>query len=260
MKIFQLLKLFMFKPLEFFERVFIIFTDRICRYFIVLPKFQPMELPEAISQLSNILKSPIDIFIAEEECRIIESTIKKKIQEIENNAPSSLGHNADFSLAKLCYGFCRIIKPDIVVETGVAYGVTSAFLLQALDKNGKGILHSIDLPPLGFDYYWSGIFIPESIRYRWRLHLGSSKRVLPHLLSELDKIELFVHDSLHSYGNMKFEFDTISSRLTHSSVLLADDIDVNIAFSEWAERNKPLFISTIYKENSDRVFGVAIVD
>ena len=42
----------------------------------------------------------------------------------------------------------RHLKPRKVVETGVAHGVTSRFILEALKRNGQGHLWSIDLPPL----------------------------------------------------------------------------------------------------------------
>jgi predicted O-methyltransferase YrrM len=41
------------------------------------------------------------------------------------------------------------MSPNIVLETGAAYGVTSAFIVQALEVNRKGTLISVDLPPLG---------------------------------------------------------------------------------------------------------------
>lgn len=46
----------------------------------------------------------------------------------------------------LLYAICRIMKPDIVVETGVAQGVSTAFILKALSANNAGGLFSIDLP------------------------------------------------------------------------------------------------------------------
>lgn len=47
----------------------------------------------------------------------------------------------------ILYTIVRAYKPEIVVETGVAHGVTSAFMLCAMHENNKGHLYSIDLPP-----------------------------------------------------------------------------------------------------------------
>jgi predicted O-methyltransferase YrrM len=39
----------------------------------------------------------------------------------------------------------RAFQPETVVETGVANGVSSAHILLALQKNERGILHSVGL-------------------------------------------------------------------------------------------------------------------
>ena len=48
------------------------------------------------------------------------------------------------------YASVRALAPNTVVETGVANGVSSAYLLLALQKNGKGCLHSIGLADPAF--------------------------------------------------------------------------------------------------------------
>ena len=90
-----------------------------------------------------------------------------------------------------------------MVETGVADGATSAYILQALEDNGRGHLHSIDLPserlPPGAAPGW---IVDASLRHRWTLRIGASGQLLEPLLSELDSIDVFLHDSLHTYDNM----------------------------------------------------------
>src|ERR1700687_229783 len=44
------------------------------------------------------------------------------------------------------YAAARALAPDCIVETGVANGVSSSYLLLALQKNGRGRLRSIGLP------------------------------------------------------------------------------------------------------------------
>ena len=45
---------------------------------------------------------------------------------------------------KTLYAAVRATKPNIVVETGTAAGASSTFVLAALEKNGRGYMHSID--------------------------------------------------------------------------------------------------------------------
>jgi hypothetical protein len=91
------------------------------------------------------------------------------------------------------YALVRSLAPAVVVETGVCNGVSTAFLLLALERNRSGVLHSIDLPEIaGADYepgtFWegkqgaaippgkeSGWMIPDGLRSRWHLVVGRSQ-------------------------------------------------------------------------------------
>ena len=141
--------------------------------------------------------------------------------------------------APTLYVLCRILKPEVLVETGVAQGFSSAFILYALEVNKKGRLYSIDLPnqpgqEIGNKTGW---LIPDSFRKRWELILGPSKEYLPVLLKKLNRIDFFYHDSDHSYENMVFEFDCAWHYLRREGQLLADDITDSLAFDELV-RNK----------------------
>jgi len=121
------------------------------------------------------------------------------------------------------YLLVRSMRPDVVVETGVCYGASSAYILQALAENGRGDLYSIDLgnssdePPNDF-------FIPEHLADRWHLIIGDSKKKLPQLLSRLRSIDVFHHDSLHSYEHMLWEYDTAFAHLRPNGVLSSHDV------------------------------------
>jgi len=65
--------------------------------------------------------------------------------------------------ADLLYVVVRLMKPDVVVETGVGAGKSSAFILKAMEKNGKGVLHSIDLPD---EKQSSGWIVQDDLRSR----------------------------------------------------------------------------------------------
>jgi hypothetical protein len=44
------------------------------------------------------------------------------------------------------YVIARLLRPRVIIESGVSSGISSAHILAALRKNGRGKLHSIDLP------------------------------------------------------------------------------------------------------------------
>lgn len=107
------------------------------------------------------------------------------------------------------YALCKIIKPLKIVETGVAYGLSSAYILQALNENKKGKLFSIDSTFRPWESkIMIGSVIPTNLRDRWELIFGSSTDKLKDLLISLSSVDIFFHDSLHTSKNMTFEFKT----------------------------------------------------
>ena len=72
--------------------------------------------------------------------------------------------DAEISLSRAVWSIVLHQRPSVVVETGVAHGVTSRIVLEALNRNDRGHLSSIDLPHL-FDknlHVQTGAAIPHS--------------------------------------------------------------------------------------------------
>lgn len=140
-------------------------------------------------------------------------------------------------LARVIWCLVRHLRPARIVETGVARGVTSRVILEALQRNGAGDLWSIDLPPQLKPELHDQIAMAVKDRNdsRWTYIKGSSRRRLPGLLAELGQIDLFVHDSRHSEHNVRFELDQAWSALRPGGFLVADDIDLNWGFHSFTQ-------------------------
>lgn len=137
----------------------------------------------------------------------------------------------------LQYAIVRADKPELVVETGVANGVSSTYLLEALRRNGRGQLHSIEIGnspyvPAGRSTGW---IVPADLRARWSLHICDARTCLPDLFDQLGTVDIFIHDSLHTYEHMKFEFEEAYPHLRANGILISDDASWNSAFPEFAE-------------------------
>jgi len=76
---------------------------------------------------------------AEEISRILEENASK----ILSNIKYPLGGGGAYPFL---YFITRYIKPECIVETGVAAGFSSYSFLAAIKKNGIGKLHSSDFP------------------------------------------------------------------------------------------------------------------
>lgn len=149
------------------------------------------------------------------------------------NEQKSISGGLDDTAARNLYAVVRSLQPSVVVETGVHYGHSTAYILAALSRNGHGHLHSVDPVAASScpgDTEEPGWLVPETLRDDWTLHVGRSQRVLPELLPELGSVDLFLHDSDHSAPCMLFEFELAWEWLSERGLLVSDDIHWNDAF------------------------------
>lgn len=260
-KLLQLFALLPQRPREFYNRVAAAVGSRVEFHGPQAEPYQTLDWDVLLQQLAGLVPADVRTVLEEEELRSVEDKVSLGIQTLPKDAPFPLYHNGDFSLARLCYLLVRVTRPTAVIETGVCYGVTSAFLLQALRKNDVGRLHSIDLPPLGKEAdQFVGRLVPQHLRSDWRLHRGRSVDVLPRVVRDLGQVNLFLHDSQHTYRNMRDEFEIVTPYLTPQAVVVADDVEGNAAFQEWVSRYRPSYSAVLAQQSkSSSLLGVALL-
>lgn len=259
-KLLQLFALLPQRPREFYNRVAAMVDSRVEVYRHGPPQYETLSWDALVQQLTTLLHADVEAVLQEAELRSVEEEVSRGIRALPPDAPFPLHHNGDFSLARLCYVLARVTQPSSVVETGVCYGVTSAFLLQALRANGGGCLHSIDLPPLGrAGDEFVGRLVPGHLTNDWRLHRGRSADLLPELARELGQIDFFLHDSLHTYRNMRHEFEIATPFLSPQAVLVADDVEGNSAFMDWVSQTRPVYSAVLEEHSKHSLLGVAVL-
>jgi predicted O-methyltransferase YrrM len=258
-KLFNLFRLLPGNPSEVWERVSIALSVQWDRRRSQSSGYAPMDLVESLNGLGDALRLDLAGFLTEDPILEIQQQVTERLRNGLSAGPFSQGMNADFDLARCCYVICRALKPSVVLETGVAYGVTTSFVLKALAVNGKGRLWSVDLPPLGRDAdQYVGILVPHAVRDRWHFQRGTSQRLLPRLLPSLDPVDLFIHDSLHTSTNMRTEFETVWPYLRPAGVLLADDVDDNQAFAKFSARVNCNFRAAVGEQSKASIFGILL--
>jgi len=226
-----------------------------------LPDFDyDIELWETvIARLEQASGGPIAAHLDEPERISLAAKIGSWVETLPPDPPFPTMYNADRQWASLAYAVCRALQPAIAVTTGVGYGILEAYILQALAINGRGDLHSVDLPPLyPTAEDWIGAAIPDRLRARWHLWRGPSARLLPCLLRDLGPVGVFVHDSLHTRRNILRELQTITPHLARPAVVLVDDINQNPAFHEWIGRSQPAVSGILQQDDKDVMGGVSL--
>jgi predicted O-methyltransferase YrrM len=137
-------------------------------------------------------------------------------------------------LLSLVGALVSLMRPNVVVETGVALGFSTATMLAAMRENGNGHLYSIDFPAVQYGHdRETGSAVPAELRDRWTLILGRSEKVLLPLLRRVEPIDLFVHDANHAYSAQLREYRAAWPHIRAGGVLVSDDVG-NPAFVEFA--------------------------
>jgi predicted O-methyltransferase YrrM len=176
-------------------------------------------------------------------------TLKAELDRSPLRYPDEYG--IEGGTAQLIYSLVRSQRPSTIVETGVANGVSSFIMLAALEHNGAGTLHSFDVS------HDVGSLVARRDTSRWVLHVlnrqnaGSEFR---RTIGSLPPIDLFFHDSDHSYGWQMLEFSVVSDRLASPSVFASDDIDASHAFMDFARSASMPFVALV---DQRKVLGVA---
>lgn len=133
------------------------------------------------------------------------------------------------------YGLTRWLRPMVLIESGGFMGMSSAFILKALadEKLATSRLYSIELS----EDCEQGVLIPEELRssggfvpMRGRTEDFLKGDELPR------SIDMFLHDSSHSYQHMLWEFRQFWPRLRDGGLLVSHDVQMNAAFSEFVTK------------------------
>ena len=128
------------------------------------------------------------------------------------------------------YAVARELRPELIVETGVHDGLASLLLLRALERNAAegspGRLLSFDINPAAG---WLA-----DAHHLWELTIAATRPALAEKLAGAPPVGLFVHDSLHTYENERYEFETVAEHLAPDGVLITDNAHATPALREIA--------------------------
>jgi predicted O-methyltransferase YrrM len=192
-----------------------------------------VDLSEALSKLSIATPEELDAELSKE-------TFTKLLAELEAYKVSSVGAPMGGpALLGLCYAAVTLTRPDVVLETGVAHGYSTAVIVQAMEDNAQGKLFSVDLPAFhpGVDQL-TGDAIPSRLRSsgRWELSVGSDQRVLAPLLAKLPPLDLAFYDSEKSYDGMLRSWELIWNHLRPGGIFVTDDVNGHDAYLDFCDR------------------------
>ena len=154
-----------------------------------------------------------------------EETLKSKKLIVSNDWDG--GKN----LFVFLYTYVRAIKPKLIVETGVANGISTNAIMKALIANQEsGTLYSFDtLSRTKQSYSGSGNWNFVHLKKPYSVNLFNT-------IKNLEPIDLWLHDSNHGYPWQKTEYAMALSKLSEHGALVSDDIDASVAWRQFAAK------------------------
>lgn len=133
---------------------------------------------------------------------------------------------ADYSKRLGWYAIARILKPEVVVETGIDKGLGSVVLAAALIRNGRGRLYGTDINPRAGQFLTGRYAEVSEILY------GDSLKSL----AAFDRtIDLFINDSDHSARYEREEYEMIHEKLSPTAIVLGDNAHCTDELIDWSE-------------------------
>ncbi|MEZ5813725.1 MAG: class I SAM-dependent methyltransferase [Alphaproteobacteria bacterium] len=193
-------------------------------------------------------QEPLEPFLKNLDPALFEETektctqIKQKAQQKLSALGMDLGGGGNYPLL---YFFTRYLKPQNILETGVAAGWSSQAILTALKTNDQNAhLYSSDFPYFRYKNPEKlvGYIVDDSLKTNWTLMIDGDENNIPALLKALKpgKIDLFHYDSDKSYAGRENAYKAVQPALNKNALIIYDDIQDNAHFMDWvAKENRP---------------------
>jgi predicted O-methyltransferase YrrM len=181
-----------------------------------------------VADVANADAAIVREFVTEiEQDRQLKDTIRQGVQSSARWQRSD--EEARYGCRIGWYAFVRLLKPLLVVETGVDKGLGSCVIAAALLRNAKegnpGRLIAVDIDPT------AGELIREPYCSVVDLVFSDSHAAL----RQLDRpIDIFLHDSDHSPEHERGELDIVMEKVAPGGLVLSDNSHVTSAVSDFA--------------------------
>lgn len=127
------------------------------------------------------------------------------------------------------------LKPDVVIETGTAWGGSALYLAHLMDQIGKGVVVTVD------NAKSIGQYIPKE--YVWPTHsrikylVGDSTNdytlTIVKKFIELDDVVMVILDSDHTYTHVMDEMQMYAPLVTPGAYMVVEDTNTDVVLDDF---------------------------
>ncbi len=167
---------------------------------------------------------------AHDEILIFHKTLDESLPSLKLQRKGFFDSQYDIGeLALFCiYQILSHTNTRFVLETGVAAGKSTAFILQKfLNAEGEGIASKLVSTDITFN---CGELVSENLKRFWTFEKlsGNIKRQFIDVVKKHREIELFIHDSNHAAKWEMFELLTVLKYCENLRFIIVDDVQANV--------------------------------
>ncbi len=201
-----------------------------------LSEINRQHLISFIASITNKSYSKVEQYIIEiEQDKVLQQHLQSSIQQNRESykADTSMKYGRRIGW----YAFIRILKPKLIIETGVDKGLGSCIITSALARN-KGEGHSgkylgTDINPK------AGYLLTPPYNQFGKILYGDSIESLKQLKEPID---MFINDSDHSSEYEAEEYEVVREKLSKSAIILGDNSHITDKLLKFAlKTNRPFY-------------------
>jgi hypothetical protein len=119
--------------------------------------------------------------------------------------------------AAILYMLVRALRPSLMLETGTFKGYSTAEIARAMERNSAGHLVTVDLATE------TGGVVPPELLHRVTFHRGRPSAAFARELPHAPRLDLFFHDSLHTFMNTLGELIWFADHYSEKAVVVCHD-------------------------------------
>jgi predicted O-methyltransferase YrrM len=149
---------------------------------------------------------------------INQSVTNETLVGMGGNSPLQRMKDHKDHYQKLLSDIIRREKPLVMIETGVESGYSTEHFIAAMHEIGVGHLYSCDPKPSVF-YEAYPITHP-----RFTLIREESWTALDKIFKEAGRVDMFLHDSDHSFRCQDFEYEWAWNHVRSGGIIASDDV------------------------------------
>lgn len=143
-----------------------------------------------------------------------------------DGSAANLSSGIDHACGDLLRRMTTQVRPRVAVEVGLAFGVSTLYILDGLAEIGAGKLIGMD--PAQHDEYWRGGGLHNlkkaGLEGYYEFHEEQSQTLLPRLEVEGVRAQLGFIDGWHTYDHTLVDFFFLDRLLEPGGIVVFDDV------------------------------------